>query len=72
MHDHPLQNAEAAALRPKPLDGAESGGLNFPRVYDLMLRILTRGRERQYRDDLLDLAGVKPGLRVLDRLEFCA
>ena len=43
-----------------------SRGIGFPRLYDLLLRVLTRGRERAYREDLLDLAGIGPGMRVLD------
>lgn len=66
MRDHLLQNAEAVDVRPQVADGAEFGGLNFPRAYDLLLRILTRGREWQYRRDVLDLAGVKPGVHLLD------
>lgn len=41
-------------------------GLRFPRLFDILLLILTRGHERAYREDLLDLAGVASGSRVLD------
>jgi len=41
-------------------------GIGFPRLYDFLILILTRGRDRAYREDLLDLAGVGPGQRVLD------
>jgi ubiquinone/menaquinone biosynthesis C-methylase UbiE len=41
-------------------------GLSHPRLYDLLLTLITRGRERAYRAHLLDLADVKPGERVLD------
>jgi ubiquinone/menaquinone biosynthesis C-methylase UbiE len=49
------------------VDGAEaSRGIGFPRLYDLLLRMLTRGREPVYREDLLDLSGIAPGMHVLD------
>lgn len=38
----------------------------WPRLYDLLLLVLTRGRKRAYREELLDVAGVAPGHRVLD------
>ena len=41
-------------------------GIGFPRIYDLLVLILTRGRDRAYRKDLLDLAGIAAGSRVLD------
>ena len=41
-------------------------GIGFPRVYDALLFLLTRGRVRAYRERLLDIAGVAPGDRVLD------
>ena len=41
-------------------------GITFPRLYDLLVRILTRGRERAYREALLDLAKITPGERLLD------
>lgn len=41
-------------------------GLTHPRLYDAMLGFMTRGRERQYRERILDLAGVGPGHKVLD------
>ena len=41
-------------------------GLRFPRLYDVLLGILTRGREAAYRDRTLDLAAVAPGDDVLD------
>jgi SAM-dependent methyltransferase len=40
--------------------------IDFPRLYDLLLLILTRGREQAYRANLLDLGGVASGHRVLD------
>lgn len=51
--------------------GAENGaersrGIGWPRLYDLFLLILTRGRNRAYHEELCDLAGVSPGDRVLD------
>jgi ubiquinone/menaquinone biosynthesis C-methylase UbiE len=41
-------------------------GIGFPRIYDLIVLVLTRGRDRAYRQDLLDLAGVSQGSRLLD------
>lgn len=63
-----LRNAHRPEVGPSELiSGAEANrGINFPRVYDLLLLILTRGRDRAYREDMLDLAGVAPGNRVLD------
>jgi ubiquinone/menaquinone biosynthesis C-methylase UbiE len=43
-----------------------SRGLRWPRFYDLMVLVLTRGRDRAYREKLLDLAGIGPGDNVLD------
>jgi ubiquinone/menaquinone biosynthesis C-methylase UbiE len=45
---------------------AMNRGFAWPRLYDLLLKVLTRGRGRAYREDLLDLAGIEPGQRVLD------
>ncbi|MBS3647321.1 methyltransferase domain-containing protein [Pseudaminobacter sp. 19-2017] len=46
---------------------AHSGhGINFPRLYDLIVKLLARGRESTYRKDVLDLAGIVPGDHVLD------
>jgi len=45
---------------------ATNRGIGFPRLYDLLLLVLTRGRDRDYREDLLDLAGIAGGHRVLD------
>jgi ubiquinone/menaquinone biosynthesis C-methylase UbiE len=51
----------------KPAGGAEANrGISFPRLYDLLLLVLTRGREQAYREHLLDLAGVAAGHCVLD------
>jgi len=41
-------------------------GLGSPRLYDLMLLGMTRGREWKYRERLLDLAHVAAGHNVLD------
>ncbi len=41
-------------------------GLNWPRLYDLLLLWLTAGREADFRDHLLDLAGIGASQRVLD------
>lgn len=41
-------------------------GLHHPRLYDVVVHLATRGRERQYRETLLDLARIESGQRVLD------
>ena len=41
-------------------------GLDHPHLYDLLLAVLTRGRERVFREQILDLAGVAAGDRMLD------
>ena len=41
-------------------------GIGYPRLYDLLMFVLTRGRERRYRERVLDVAGITTGLRVLD------
>ncbi|MDX8477417.1 methyltransferase domain-containing protein [Mesorhizobium sp. VK24D] len=41
-------------------------GIGFPRLYDLLVLMLTRGRDRAYREALLDLAGLAPGFHLLD------
>jgi ubiquinone/menaquinone biosynthesis C-methylase UbiE len=52
---------------PAPLRAArESQGIHWPHLYDLLLLAMTRGRHRAYRDDLLDFAGIAPGVSVLD------
>jgi SAM-dependent methyltransferase len=58
-----IQRAETAATA---IGSAENRGIDFPRLYDLLLLILTRGRDRAYRESLLDLAGIAPGHDVLD------
>ena len=57
MRDQPLENAGAAEA---------NRGIGFPRLYDLLLLVLTRGRDQAYREDLLDLADVAAGHCVLD------
>jgi ubiquinone/menaquinone biosynthesis C-methylase UbiE len=67
MREQLLENARDAYARAKAGGGAEANrGIGFPRLYDLLLLVLTRGRDRAYREDLLDLAGVAPGHCVLD------
>ena len=67
MRDQLLQSARAAEAVPGAAsDTGLSHGIGFPRHYDLLLLILTRGRERAYREDVLDLAGVAPDHHVLD------
>ncbi len=41
-------------------------GIGFPRLYDLLVLMLTRGRDRAYREALLDLAGLAAGFQLLD------
>lgn len=43
-----------------------NSGLNSPRLFDLLIRILTHGRDAAYRADLLDLAGIAAGQHALD------
>jgi len=67
MRDQPLENTRPAEIARPAAGSAEANrGIGFPRLYDLLLLILTRGRDRAYRSDLLDLAGVGPGHDVLD------
>jgi SAM-dependent methyltransferase len=47
-------------------DTQATHGIGFPRIYDLLLFILTGGRERQFREDVLRLARIAPGDHVLD------
>ena len=44
----------------------ENAGIGFPRLYDLLVFMLTHGREASYREALLDLADPRPGQRLLD------
>ena len=44
----------------------EPKGIQFPRLYDLLISWTTRGRQRQYRQDLIDRAGLQPGVSLLD------
>lgn len=65
MRDQPLEKIRPAETA--DTSGAEANrGIDFPRVYDLLVLLLTRGRDRAYREDLLNLASVAPGDRVLD------
>jgi ubiquinone/menaquinone biosynthesis C-methylase UbiE len=67
VRDQPLGNAGATGAGPRAAGDAEANrGIHFPRLYDLLLLILTRGRDRAYREDLLDLADVAAGHCVLD------
>jgi ubiquinone/menaquinone biosynthesis C-methylase UbiE len=67
MRDQPPENAGATEAGPEAAGGAEANrGIGFPRLYDLLLLILTRGRDQAYREDLLDLADVAAGHCVLD------
>lgn len=51
---------------PEPTGVDAKRGIGFPRLYDFLMLLLTRGRSRAYRRDVLDLAGIGPGDRVLD------
>jgi ubiquinone/menaquinone biosynthesis C-methylase UbiE len=67
MRNQPLESAGVTQAGVKAAVGAEaSRGIGFPRLYDLLLLFLTQGREQVYRKDLLDLADVAAGHRVLD------
>lgn len=44
----------------------QSHGIGFPRLYDLLLFLLTGESDQAYRKDVLDLAGVAVGHHVLD------
>lgn len=67
MRAHGGSHSDVSDPGENPSGDAGTGrGITFPRTYDLLLRIMTRGREHQYRNDVLDLAGVARGHRVLD------
>jgi ubiquinone/menaquinone biosynthesis C-methylase UbiE len=67
MQDQALEQTRSAEIATTTTDRTEANrGIGFPRIYDLLLLILTRGRDRAYRADLLDLAGIAPGHDVLD------
>ncbi|TIR26368.1 MAG: methyltransferase domain-containing protein [Mesorhizobium sp.] len=53
--------AAGAAIGPEA-----NRGIGFPRLYDLLVLMLTRGRDRSYREALLDLADLAPGFQLLD------
>ncbi|MEE2691377.1 MAG: methyltransferase domain-containing protein [Pseudomonadota bacterium] len=57
MKRHPAPATEASA---------SAHGIDFPRLYDFLIAVLTGGRDRSYREDLIDLAGLRPGDRMLD------
>lgn len=50
----------------KPAPPDTRPGIDTPRLYDWLMFLLTRGRERRYRDRVLDIAGVTDGTRMLD------
>jgi SAM-dependent methyltransferase len=66
MRDQASENARAADGTAAVGSTEASRGICFPRHYDLLLLILTRGRDRAYREDVVELAGIAPGHRVLD------
>lgn len=48
------------------LAGGATEGLRWPLFYDLLVLVLTRGRDRAFREALLDLAELAPEHHVLD------
>ncbi len=58
-----MTNLSEQAARPATSRGMV---LHSPRLYDLLVFIATRGRERAFRQKVLDLARLKPGEEVLD------
>lgn len=51
-----------------PLDHTPGSakGIRWPRVYNLLLFAMTRGREARFRQEVLKQAAIAPGQRVLD------
>lgn len=67
MRDQPLEKIRSAETAGTDTGSAEANrGIDFPRVYDLLVLLFTRGRDRAYREDLPNLASVAPGDHVLD------
>lgn len=67
MRHQPLEKIRSAETAGTDTSSAQANrGIDFPRIYDLLVLFLTRGRDRTYREDLLDLANIAPGDRVLD------
>jgi ubiquinone/menaquinone biosynthesis C-methylase UbiE len=66
MHDQVSQMPRATGPERNEAEAGAGRGIGFPRTYDLLLRIMMRGREKHYRKDLLDLADIAPGHSVLD------
>lgn len=67
MRDGSLKGSPTVNIDKAPPGGAApSHGIGFPRLYDLLLFLLTRGRDHAYRKEVLDLAGVATGHHVLD------
>lgn len=52
----------------QPAEQAKTAGLvlHRPVFYDFLLKLITAGRERSFREDILRLAGLRPGEAVLD------
>jgi len=63
---HHLRIGTPSAGHKATINAEANQGIGFPRIYDVLLFVLTRGHDRTYREDLLDLAGVGPGQRILD------
>ncbi|PBB19952.1 methyltransferase domain-containing protein [Mesorhizobium sp. WSM4313] len=61
MHHMRSEAHTGAAIGPEA-----NRGISFPRLYDLLVFILTRGRDKAYREAMLDLAGLAPGFHLLD------
>lgn len=66
MRDKPLQENRLSKTTATGFGGEANHGITFPRLYDLLILLMTRGRDPAYRADLLDLAEVAPGEHVLD------
>lgn len=67
MRGSSLERSPTVEINGIASSGAEpSHGIRFPRLYDLLLFILTGGRDHAYRKDVLDLAGIVPGHDILD------
>lgn len=50
----------------RPRAGEANRGIGFPRLYDLLIQLMTRGGDRAFRARVLDLAEIGPGDHVLD------
>lgn len=49
------------------LSASEAGqGIRHAQIYDFLVMLMTRGREKAFRQEILDLSGIAPGERLLD------